>query len=202
MKAKFEGHFPALVGLWTHQRVHSGPQNFLRGFVGDLFDFHPPFSGRHEDNTPTGAVNYRPQIKLLCDVSAGFDINFTDRLPFFVGLVGHHMATQPVTGELFDLFLGFYQLHSARLAASAGVHLCFDHPIITTDQIGGFHGFLRAIDGIPLGYRQPVFGKELLALILVKIHCFSVPYCREVWQHSGPLSRPAALMKLVIARDA
>jgi hypothetical protein len=50
-QAQLEGQFTALVGLWSHQRIDRGAEDFLRRLFGDFFDFHTAFSGGHEDNT-------------------------------------------------------------------------------------------------------------------------------------------------------
>jgi hypothetical protein len=94
-------------------------------------------------------------------------------LAALIRLVCHQALAQPLFGERLDFRLGFHQFYTAGLAASACVHLGFDDPHITADLVCSRSCILRCVHCKPLGHRQPVFGKQLLTLILMKIHVLS-----------------------------
>ena len=173
LEAELEREFAALVWLGTHQRVNGGPQDFLRRLVGDFFNLDTTFRGRHENDTTRGAIDHRAEIEFIGDIGTGFNQYLAHRLAVGIRLVSHQVLAQPFTGEFPDLVLALDQLYTPRLAATASVHLGFYHPHGAAYQARCIHRFLGSFYRIAPGNRQPVFGKQLLALILMKIHLLS-----------------------------
>ena len=172
LQAQLERQVTTLVRLSANQRVDGGLEDLLRGVVSDLLDVHAAFGGGHEHDTTAGTVNDCAQIQLFGDIGAGLNQNLVDRLAVGVGLVGHQTLAQPLSGEGLGLFLALDQFHTTGFTATTGVDLGFDNPLGTTDFVAGLSGRFRGVYCEAFGYGQAVLSKQLLTLILVKIHAF------------------------------
>jgi len=166
-EAKLEGQLAALVWHRANQRVDDSLEDFLRGFVGNLFNLHAAFGGCHEHNALAGTIHHRTQVQLPGNISAGFNQNLVDGLTAGICLVSHQALTEPLVGEIADFVLGFDQLHTTRLATTTGMHLSLDNPLSTTDLVCCDNSFFSSFAGIAFGYRQAILSKQLLALIFM-----------------------------------
>ena len=173
LQAQFEGQFPALVGLCSHQRVDGRAQDFLGSLLGHLLDFHAAFGGSHEDHPARGAIDHGAQVQFVGDISAGLNQYLAHRLAVGIGLVGDQVLAQPLGGEFARLVGALDELYPTRLAATAGMYLGFYHPHIPADLLCCRCRVFGGIHCITPGNRQPVLGKQLLALILMKVHLLS-----------------------------
>src|SRR5690606_31384881 len=73
------------------------------------------------------------------------------------------------------------ELHAARLAASAGVHLGLHHHRVS-DLVSCRQGLLHRVDRTALGDGDAERGEQLLALIFEKIHVGKL----AKWQTTDP----------------
>src|SRR5680860_912903 len=111
-QAQFECQFTALVRLCAYQRIDFGLQDFFRSFFRNRFNFNTTFGGGHEYDTSGTTVYNRAQIKLLVDVSQGFNQNFANRLAVLVGLESDQLLAQPLLGKGTDVVGIFNQLYT------------------------------------------------------------------------------------------
>src|SRR5690554_1355773 len=98
------------------------------------------------------------------------------RLAKTVGLGSDQPLAQPAPGKVFRLDNGRYQLDASGLAATAGMHLGLDDPALATETAARLADFFNRGCYHAACHRQSVFGKQLLGLILMNIHCASPGY--------------------------
>jgi len=125
------------------------------------------------------AVHDCTQVEFLVDIGSRLNQDLADRLAIGIGLVGHQPLVQPLLGERTRLVFAAYQLDTTGLAATTGMDLSLDHPLGAPDLVTGFGGLLRAVYRVAFRHRQSIFCKQLLTLVLVKIHAsyrYQVPH--------------------------
>src|SRR5690554_1533806 len=110
----------------------------------DLLDLNTTFGRRHEYDTTAGTIYNCTQIKLLRDISTGFNQNTTYWLAFFVSLVSDQVFAQPLFSKGFDFSFAFYQFHATRFTATTGVNLCFNDKHIAANNVSCGCGFCRS----------------------------------------------------------
>jgi hypothetical protein len=84
--------------------------------------------------------------------------------------LGHEPLAEHVRGGCAHGIHVAGELHAARLAASAGVHLCLHNPHGTAELLGSRDGFLGARHHLARRHGNPVAAEHLLRLVLVQIH--------------------------------
>ncbi len=159
LEPQLESQLAALERLRADQRVDGGLEDLLRCVVGDFLDIHATFGGGHEHDTTRGAIDHCAQVKLLGNISAGFDQNLADRLAIGIGLVGHQSLAEPLLCERSGLVLAAHQLDAAGLAATAGMHLSLDHPFGAANLVASLGGFSWIVYRVACRNRQSVLGK-------------------------------------------
>ena len=92
-------------------------------------------------------------------------------LTIFIRLISYQFFTQPLLCKRADFILAGDQLNTTSLTTTTGVNLSLYNPLIATDFIGSGNCLLWGIRSNSLRYGKPIFGKELFALIFMKIHC-------------------------------
>src|SRR5690606_39597763 len=69
-----------------------------------------------------------------------------------------------------DLVDGLRELHAARLAAAARVHLRLDDPELAAERLGRLRGLVLAGRDATFRYWDSVLGEQRLGLVFVEIH--------------------------------
>ena len=128
LEAEAERELAALVGLQAGGGIDVHAQDFLRRVFGDFFDVHAARCGGDDRDAAALAIQRERQIDLALDVRTRLDVHRFDGQPFGTGLFGDQALAEHVgRGRAHRVEIA-RQLHAARLAASAGMHLGLDHP--------------------------------------------------------------------------
>ncbi len=107
-----------------------------------------------------------PDVRFGRDVRGGSHEHLFDRQPL-------DLHAEDLAGDLARFLGGLGELHAARLAAAAGVHLRLDHhraAELARDRLG-LGGGRRDLAG---RNRNAFLSQQLFRLILVNVHAFSV----------------------------
>ena len=164
-----ERHFPSLVRLGAHVRVDRRAQDFLRRLGGDLFYLHAAFAGSHDHHAARRAVDHGAEVQLARDVRAGFNVDLADGLAVGVGLDGDQALAEPAVGEIAHVVDRLRDLHSARLAATARMHLHLADPARAAELRRRRDRRVGAVRGDAGGYRHAVIGEQPLSLVFVQV---------------------------------
>ncbi len=140
---------------------------------GGLLDFHAALVGSHEGHPGACPIQDHSKVQLLGDIQALFDIDFPNLLSVGAGLGGSQGHPQNLLRQVLRFRGGPGELHSTRLAPSAGVDLRLDYgdrrPKLSRRPLR-FPGGARQN---PAGNRDSIFLQDLLRLKLVDLH---LPY--------------------------
>ncbi len=173
-KAQLERNVPALVSARTCQWVDNRLQDFLRRFFSYLFNLNTTFGRCHERDALAATIDNRTEVQLTIDIRAFLNKNLADRLTVLIGLEGHKVCADMLVGKVANLVSRAYQLHATGLTSATSVHLDFHYPAIAADLLGSLYSLVSCVDSVAGGYRQAVLGKQLLRLILMKVHNIKV----------------------------
>src|SRR5882724_4123360 len=164
-----EGEIPRLEGLEREGRVRALADDLLRMSGRHLFDLHAAGLRSHDHVGALAAVEGHGQVELGGDGRSLLDqhLEDLDALGGGLGSLEHH-AENLFRGRL-SRGRADDQLHAARLAPPARVHLRFDHdlaPELGRDRLG----LPGRVGDVPVGHGDTVLAKDRLALILVDLH--------------------------------
>ena len=177
-----ETQLTALVSGYAGCRMNRRGKNFFRRRRGNLLDIHPARRRGHDYHPLPGPVHQGAEIQLPPDTRGGFDIDRIHRQPGRAALAGRQTGTQQRGGEFGNFVRRLRQLHSARLAPPARVHLRLDDPAAATRIPHGRCRFIGRRRRAATGHGNSKLGEQRLGLILVKIHRDPLnrgePYCR------------------------
>ncbi len=140
---------------------------------GHFLDFHAARLGSHEYQLAGGAVEHNAQIQLAVDVRGLLDQEPLHLLSLRAGLVRDQLHAEDVLGVQFGVFAGARDLHSAALAAAAGMDLRFHyHAACALGKQGARHGIglFQRVGHFALGHSHAVLGQDFFRLILVNLH--------------------------------
>jgi hypothetical protein len=123
-----------------------------------------------ECDTAALAVEQHGEIQLARDGAAGLDVNFVHRKTCGAGLRRDEALAKHRGGGLANFRRRAAELHAARLAASARMHLRLHDPHRSRDFARRCDR-LRFVRGDLAGRnRHAVFGEDALRLVFVKVH--------------------------------
>src|SRR5690606_23542737 len=161
---------PGLIRLNASRRVKGRGGGLPQRLRRDLLDVHAARRGRDDRDALGRAVDEETEIKLPCDVRPGLDVDPVYRQPLGPALVRDEPLAEHRLRVRRHLFDGSGELHAARLAAPAGVHLRLDDPELAAQRLGRLACLLLA--GRDASFRDwdAVLGEQRLRLVFVKIH--------------------------------
>ena len=137
----------------------------------NLLDLHAAGGGRDEGDASALAVQGQRHVDLTRDVGAGLDVHPLDRQTFSGGLRRHQALAEELAGRCTHGVQVPHELHAARFAAPAGMHLGLHHPDTAPHGARGRGGFLRACRHLTRGNADAVAAEQFLRLVFVKVHC-------------------------------
>ncbi len=144
--------------------------DLLRVLGGDLLDVHAALARGDHDDPLAHAVDHQPEVDLAIDPRRALDQHALDQLTPFAGLVGHELVADHLVGDPADLLDRIHELHPARLAPPAGVHLGLHDPAVAADVLGHARRGLARVRDLAGRDRHPVGREQFLGLVLVDVH--------------------------------
>src|SRR5690606_19521080 len=108
--------------------------------------------------------------ELARDIRARFDIDAIDRQALRPALMRDEPRPEHRLRVQRHLVDRSCELHTARLAAAAGMDLGLDDPQVAAERLGRLTSFFLARRDAPFRDRDAVLGEQRLGLIFVEIH--------------------------------
>jgi len=168
-------HIACLEGLQSYQRIDCDLEDFLGRVVRDFFDFHAALSRGHESHATAGTIDHGAEVKLARNrINIVHQQHAVNRLTERIGLVGHQILAKQVFGQRRRFIGTLDHLHAARLAATTGMDLGFEHGRGLTELDKGSCRLFRRSGQHTLVDRQTIVGQQFLGLIFVEVHRFSL----------------------------
>jgi hypothetical protein len=130
----------------------------LGALDGELLDVHPALDAAEREVGPVGAIEQHREVVLLVDAGALGDHHPLDDVPLDV-------EAEDGLRRLVRLIRGLGDLHSARLATAAGLHLRFDDDD-SADLLGGGSHLLRRFRDDAGEHRHLVLLEKVTCLVL------------------------------------
>ena len=168
-----EGELAAQVGLEAGEGIDEGLVDLLRRGGGHLLDVDAAGLAGHDHRAAAAAVDHDAQIELALGLDLLLDQHPLDDAPLGAGLVGDQAHADDLAGGVLGLGGRVGQLDAAALAAAAGVDLGLDHHR-HAQLLGDLAGLLGRGGDAPLGDGHAELGHDLLGLVLVDLHGFSL----------------------------
>ena len=110
----------------TEMRIEVLADDSVGIVLRDLFDVHAALERGHDHRLAGTAIESDRQVELAIDVDGFLDQQLAHLLAIGAGLVGDQLHAEDLTGQLASLFRRTGELHSAALAAAAGMDLRLD----------------------------------------------------------------------------
>ena len=152
-------------------RVDRDARQCVGPLDGQLLDLHAALGRAHGQERAVAAVEQEGEVVLLGDVGGLGDQHAVHGVALDV-----HAEDR---GRLLARLLrGVRELHPARLAAAARLHLGLDDDGRAQLRRGRCRR-LRVFHGATRQHRHSVSGEELLRLVLVQVHWLSTPLRRD-----------------------
>ena len=140
---------------------------------GDGLDVHAALGTGHQRDALRAAVDDHADVEFLFDVRAFLHQQPAHLLPARAGLVRDQLHAEDLGRALLHLVERLRDLDAAALAAAAGVDLRLDDPHLAAERLRGLDGLVdgKRRNAARNGHAEPA--EDLLALILVNLHCCS-----------------------------
>ena len=180
----------------ARDRVDGDARERLGPLDGQLLDLHAALGRAHGEERAVGAVEQEREVVLLGDVAGLGDEHAVHRVALDV-------HAEDRGGLLAGLLGGLGELHPARLAAPARLHLGLDdHGRAQLRRDGRRR--VRVLHGATRQHRHSVGGEEILRLVLVQVHWLSTPLRRDsskdISHHGGTRPEPGLVTAVTLRR--
>jgi hypothetical protein len=145
-------------------------------FLRDLLDLHAASRGSHEDRLGLSAIDHNAEIQLALDGERFLDQQTTHDAAIRPGLMRNQSHAEHLRSEVSGFLDRFRNLHSAALAASAGVDLRLHHHPASPggeQALGSGFDFLSILRHLSPRHGDAIFLENCFRLILVNFHSAS-----------------------------
>ena len=151
------------------KRIYLFPNNFLRRFRRDGFNFNAAFRARDNHWRGWGSIEQNRKIDFARNFRRLSYEHFVHDTTSRSGLVRDENLADEIAGDCGDFLRRLDQFNTAGLAATAGMNLRFHDEVIGFERPGRGFSFLgRRSDDAPLG-RDAEAGQDFLGLIFVNV---------------------------------
>ena len=151
-------------------RINRFPEQFFRGLLRHLFDFHAPLGTREERGTPAVPVHQQAQIQFLVDPRAFLNQQPPHLSAFRPGLMRHQGFPDEFPRQGRHLLALFGDFDAAGLTPAPGVNLGLDHVDRYIQGRSPLFSGTRSLHVLAARHRHPELRKQLFRLKFMDIH--------------------------------